>query len=284
MTGPTLPSPQSALVEGAGRHWRRLTAGAVVLLAVIGWGWLALAVAGGGMARDMGPGMAQIAPLLDRLAAIFPGLAEAGGGHGALMPAMTAWGARDLGLVLLMWLAMVFAMMVPTAAATFRHYAAAGSAGLAVMAGYIAIWMAVSVAATAGQALLVAGGALAPHMAPAGMALSASVLIAAGLYQFTPLKLSCLLRCRNPWPTLMDGLSGRAAVRVGMEEGLACLGCCWAMMTVMFAAGLMNLPAMALFGALMAAEKLTSGLWFTRLLGLAFLLAGIVLAAGLAVR
>ena len=69
-------------------------------------------------------------------------------------------------------------------------------------------------------------------------------------------------------------------VRLGLDEGVACLGCCWAMMTVMFAAGLMNLGAMALLGALMGVEKVARGVLLTRLLGMTFLAGGIALASG----
>ena len=74
-----------------------------------------------------------------------------------------------------------------------------------------------------------------------------------------------------------------AAFRIGAEEGFACLGCCWAMMAVMFATGLMNLAAMAILGALMGVEKLISGVWLTYFLGVLFILAGVILASGLVI-
>lgn len=273
-------APAAGRVAAAlARGWRRATLGAVLVLAALGWGWLVLAVSLGGSAADMGPGMAVFAALFDRIAALVPGLAASGGGHGPLMPGLSAWGAADVATVFAMWAAMVFAMMLPTAAPTFRVYAAAGGrAAAAVMAGYTSVWLALAVLATAAQAGLTAIGALAPHMAPAGVALSASVLVAAGIYQFTPLKLACLVRCRNPRAAFLDG---EGAFRIGVEEGLACLGCCWATMAVMFAAGLMNLVAMAVLGVLMGLEKTTSGLFLTRFLGIVFLAGGIGLASGL---
>lgn len=259
---------------------KRLVYLAVAVLAATGWFWLVLAVAAGGMASDMGPGMMALAPLLDRIAVVAPGLAQAGGGHGALMPSMGAWGAWDLVLVLVMWIAMVFAMMVPTALPSFRVQAAKGSGAAGVVVGYVAVWAGTALLATAAQWGLTTLGALAPHMAPAGVALSASVLVAAGLYQFTPLKFACLVRCRNPHAFALDQPRFAEALRLGVDEGLACLGCCWAMMAVMLAAGLMNLGAMALLGALMALEKVASGLVLTRLLGVIFLLGGAALASG----
>lgn len=203
----------------------------------------------------------------------------------ALMPAME--GGLSVGsaaLVFAMWVAMVFAMMLPTAAPTFRAYADnAGIGAVALMAGYTTVWLVVSLLATAVQVWLVHLGALAPHMAPAGIALSASILIAAGIYQFTPLKWACLVRCRNPRVAEAEGVTADM-FRIGLEEGLACLGCCWAMMAVMFAAGLMNLAAMALLGVLMGLEKLVSGVRTTYFLGGLLILAGVILASGLVIR
>lgn len=268
----------SRIADVLGARWRMLSLGAVLLLATAGWGWLALAVALGGTAADAGFGMSALQPLFDRLSASLPGYAAAGAGHGPLMPGIRAWTAGDFALVLAMWAAMVFAMMLPTAAPTFRAYARDGRTVAAVMAGYTAVWLAAAVAGASGQAALVALGALAPHMAPAGAALSASVLVAAGLYQFTPLKAACLARCRNPRTA---EVTPRFAFRIGVEEGLACLGCCWALMAVMFAAGLMNLVAMAILGAAMAAEKVAGGRWLTPAIGVVLLGAGGMLAAGL---
>lgn len=242
------------IASALGNHPRHLVVAAVVFMAGAGWLWL-------------------IASVVD------VGLAE------ALMPAMEDYlSAGGLALGFAMWVAMVFAMMLPTAAPTFRAYAETVRAGaLALIAGYTTVWLAASAVATALQTGLVHVGALAPHMAPAGVVLSASILIAAGIYQFTPLKWACLYRCRNPRVSDVE-VGAAAAFRIGVEEGIACLGCCWAMMAVMFATGLMNLAAMALLGALMGVEKLISGVWLTYFLGVLFILAGLVLASGLVIR
>lgn len=271
------------IADLAGRRARTVTFAAVVLLASVGWLWLIAAVAGGGMPGAAGPGMGALARVFDRLSEWLPWLGA--GDRGRLMPAMvTAWSVADIALVLLMWVAMVLAMMLPTAAPTFRAYAAkSAGASLGVMAGYAAVWLGAAVLGTAGQTLLTRLGALAPHMAPAGAALSASILIAAGIYQFTPLKRSCLVRCRNPRVADLDDGSW-PAFRIGLEEGVACLGCCWAMMAVMFAAGLMNLVAMALIGALIGLEKIAGGLKPTYFLGLLLIIIGVVLASGLVIR
>lgn len=246
-------NPMNRFVAALGNHPRRLTAVAVVLMAAAGWLWLIASV-------------------------VSVGLAE------ALMPAMEDYlSAQGMALGLAMWVAMVFAMMLPTAAPTFKAYAdTVGGGALALIAGYTTVWLAASVVAVAVQTGLVHIGALAPHMAPAGIALSASILVAAGIYQFTPLKWACLYRCRNPRASDVETGLG-AAYRIGIDEGLACLGCCWAMMAVMFATGLMNLAAMALLGALMGLEKLVNGVALTYFLGVLFILAGVILASGLVI-
>lgn len=292
------PAPRSGLSLFGGRHSRvlvmlnrvihaiggnagRLTLGVVALMALVGWVWLIAAVAGAGMPAAAGPGMPALAAAMRALLDALPWLGS--GDHGLLMPAMSAWGAGDIALVFGMWVAMVLAMMLPTAAPTFRLYAArAGVSALAVVAGYTLVWIGASLVGTAGQALLTRLGALAPHMTPAGAALSASILIAAGIYQFTPLKWACLYRCRNPRAADLDGTMA-GAFRIGIEEGFACLGCCWAMMAAMFAAGMMNLVAMALLGALMGFEKLVSGMKTTYFFGVLLILTGVILASGIVI-
>ncbi|WP_370674379.1 DUF2182 domain-containing protein [Pleomorphomonas sp. PLEO] len=236
-----------------GNHPRRLTVAAVVVMAALGWLWLAVAVLDGEMSKALMPAMGENLSF------------------GGVM------------LMFAMWVAMVFAMMLPTAAPTFRAYADnVGIGAVALITGYTTVWLVISLLATAVQVWLIRVGALAPHMAPAGVALSASILIAAGIYQFTPLKWACLVRCRNPRSAdIYDGAG--AAFRIGVEEGFACLGCCWAIMAVMFAAGLMNLTAMALLGVLMGLEKLVSGVKVTYFLGVLLILAGVILASGLVI-
>ncbi len=266
MPPPALDPPASA------RLWRAGTIAAVVFLALAGWIFLAAAVVGGHDIAGLGPGMAALAPLLERLGVVLPEVAP----HPAV-----GFAPADFAAVFAMWVAMVLAMMLPSAAPMLRAYAAAGAGALLVGAGYLAVWIGISVLATAIQAGLVTAGALSPHMAPAGVALSASVLIAAGIYQFTPLKLACLVRCRNPHAYVGAARGAGAALRLGVEEGFACLGCCWAMMAVMLAAGLMNLAAMAFLGALMALEKVVSGLSLTYGTGAILLLLGFGLASSL---
>jgi hypothetical protein len=124
--------------------------------------------------------------------------------------------------------------------------------------GYLAIWAASGLIGYAvlkeGRAL--DGGVLAWHSA--GRWVAVAILVAAAVYEFTPLKRACLVRCRSPLGFLMgswrDGSAG--ALRMGAEHGAWCLGCCWALMAALFALGAMSLAWMLLIGALIAAEKL----------------------------
>lgn len=162
-----------------------------------------------------------------------------------------------------MWLAMTLAMMTPSAVPMISAYLdIAGAAAekqmtivppLVLAAGYGAIWLSFAMAAAVTQwALIEAGhsGALAGRWA--GL-----VLIGAGAYQFTALKHACLSKCRMPMPYFMaHWTDSRLGVfRMGIDQGVNCFGCCWALMTLSFVAGLMNIVWMAFIGLLMVLEK-----------------------------
>jgi predicted metal-binding membrane protein len=161
---------------------------------------------------------------------------------------------------ILMWLAMALAMMLPVAAPMLSAYLdiaeAARAKSIAVVpapvlaGGYAVVWIAFSLAAGTAQAF---GGGLASNPSIAG-----AILIGAGLYQFAPLKHACLAKCRRPMPFFMSRWSDRPfdVFRMGVEQGFSCLGCCWALMIVSFAAGAMNLAWMALLGVLMILERM----------------------------
>ncbi|GAB5507714.1 MAG: hypothetical protein Rhirs2KO_28770 [Rhizobiaceae bacterium] len=107
-------------------------------------------------------------------------------------------------------------------------------------------------------------------MAPASMALTTSVLFAAGLYQFTPSKKACLRRCWYPrWVFASDdaGSGAMSGLREGLVQGWVCLGCCWALMLVMFAVGIMNIFWMALIGLFAIVEKTGNGRVIGRIAG-----------------
>jgi predicted metal-binding membrane protein len=109
-------------------------------------------------------------------------------------------------------------------------------------------------------------------------AAGATLLIIAGVYQFTPMKHACLRRCQSPFGFLMshwrNGLSG--AFRMGLEHGAYCVGCCWALMMLLFAGGVMNLAVIAALTAFVAFEKLARfGVQGARISGLLLVLAGV---------
>lgn len=173
-----------------------------------------------------------------------------------------------LALTFVMWSVMMAGMMLPSAAPAMLLYAAMvrknlerGTAlpALWTFAGaYLLVWAGFSAAATILQALLEEASLMTPTMALASARLGAFALIAAGLYQFTPMKRACLSKCRNPVEFFVTrwraGPGG--AFRMGLEHGAYCLGCCWVLMLLLFVTGVMNLAWVALIAAFVFAEKL----------------------------
>jgi predicted metal-binding membrane protein len=198
-------------------------------------------------------------------------------------PTEAAWTLADGLAVFAMWVAMVFAMMLPSAAPVLTSFARlaeekrrAGepaASPLLIAAGYLAIWIAFAAVATAAQALLTQLRVLTPAGTTASQLLAGTTLIAAGLYQFSPLKMGCLTRCRHPAPYFAENWTARRAAvfRQGIEQGIDCLGCCWALMVVMFAVGVMNVVWIAVIGAVMTVEKVTTSLSVPRIVGLVLL-------------
>jgi len=167
-----------------------------------------------------------------------------------------------------MWAVMMTAMMLPTAAPLILLYASAMRRNAdvraparriyALAAGYVFVWTLFSVAATALQRVLARGLVLTPMMEPASPIAGAAILAIAGVYQLTPLKRTCLRACRSPLGFMMqrwrDGVG--AAFRLGVEHGTHCLGCCWALMLILFAGGVMNLVVILALTAWVLIEKL----------------------------
>jgi predicted metal-binding membrane protein len=206
------------------------------------------------------------------------------------MPAMEPWSVAELGAILAMWLVMMVAMMLPSAApmlllfaATQRGRAPTGAPAtvVAFAAGYLLVWGGFSVAAAALQALLQQSMLLSSTLAMTGW-LAPAVLALAGLYQLTPLKHACLRRCRSPLGFLLsrwrDGIAG--ALAMGVRHGAFCLGCCWALMALLFVGGVMNLAWIAVLALFVLGEKmLPRGVWLSRISGVALLAWAVWLAA-----
>jgi predicted metal-binding membrane protein len=177
---------------------------------------------------------------------------------------MSDWSAANWLAVFIMWSVMMAAMMLPAATPMVSVFGSLnkrrGEAGrtAAFVAGYVALWTAFGAAATAAQWALQRNGLLSPMIVSMSPALSAALLIVAGVFQFTPLKHVCLRACRSPLGFLLtdwrDGIFG--AARMGVRHGLYCLGCCWALMALLFVGGAMNLLWIAALTLLVAMEKL----------------------------
>jgi predicted metal-binding membrane protein len=224
-------------LESVLRHPRTLVAGVLLLIVLPAWAWIVL------MARDMYGSMR---------------------GPAAWM--MTVhWDVAHLVLLWAMWSVMMAAMMVPSAAPVVLLYSRAvrnragdedGAAGLyAIAGGYLTVWILFSIAATIAQRVLASRLMLTPMMEPATPRLSGVVLVLAGVYQLTPLKRACLRACRSPMSVLMTH-SRTTPFRLGVVHGFYCLGCCWMLMLLLFAGGVMNLFVIAALTAGVAVEKL----------------------------
>lgn len=196
-----------------------------------------------------------------------------------LAPAPVTGQAGYLLAAIAMWFLMALAMMLPSALPMIRTYceiadtAARKGEGVVhpvvLVGGYLAVWLAFStlfgVLWALSNHLMAPGGAFAPFAAiPAALALAI-----AGLYQFSGLKEACLEKCRNPFTTLFSNWSTRpfAIFRLGLWQGVWCVGCCWALMLVMLAVGMMNLMWMALLAVLAVVEKVHTGQIVTRISG-----------------
>ena len=208
---------------------------------------------------------------------------------------LTAWQARSMGmggmamtavwLFLVTWLLMMVAMMFPSVAPmVLAHARVVRSRGEgawatgAFVVGYLVVWTAAGLVPLAViQAL---GSGQASALAAWLPRLGGAVLVAAGLYQLTPLKNACLRACRSPLGFILShdfGGGSPAAARAGMSHGLFCLGCCWALMAVLAVVGLMNIAWMAILAAIFFIEKnWRRGVALSRIVGVACLLGGIV--------
>jgi predicted metal-binding membrane protein len=201
-------------------------------------------------------------------------------GAGLLLVSVAAWAAllamgdempMGAGLWIGAWTVMMAAMMLPSTSPLVLLYARQSTATSSALltAGYVAVWAAVGLAAYGIDMRL-------PD--PSNRVVGA-VLIGAGLYQLTPLKTACLKRCRNPADFLVTHWRrGRVgALRLGVEHGAYCVGCCWALMGVLIVAGSMSLAWVVAIALVVAGEKLLpAGQLFGRLGGVGLLVAGIV--------
>lgn len=197
------------------------------------------------------------------------------------MPMVQPWGAIELTTMFVMWAVMMVAMMLPSAAPMIVLFAGiqrrrreTGRPWIPVAwfaAAYLALWTGFSLLATITNWALHQGGALTSMMGRIETVDAAGLLVLAGLYQWTPLKTACLRRCRSPLSFLLtewrEGSKG--AVVMGVRHGVYCLLCCWALMSLLFVLGVMNLVWIAALTGVTIAEKiLPGGARLSRVLGL----------------
>ena len=242
-------------LEQALRKDRAVVIAAIVIIAAISWAYTVYLAETG-----MGTGKMQI---------------------GMAMADIRPWSSTDVALMYVMWLVMMIAMMAPSAAPMLLMFAAvnrkrrerqAPYVPTAVfLAGYAIVWAAFCLVATAGNWGLHQASLLSSMMgASTSGYLGGALLLAAGAFQWSPLKYACLKQCRTPMGFLMtswrEGQGG--ALRMGLEHGAYCLGCCWALMLLLFVLGIMNLVWIAALAAFVLAEKAApKGEWVSRITG-----------------
>jgi len=201
-------------------------------------------------------------------------------------------GSTELLLLFAMWWVMMVGMMLPSVAPvilTFatvnRNRAARGEPyvpSALFTAGYLLAWVGFSLAAALAQEALERANLISPmDMMTNSRLLGGLLFLAAGLYQFAPVKLACLRFCRSPLDFVVnhwrDGPGG--AVRMGLTHGLYCLGCCWVLMLLLFVGGVMNLLWVAFLGVVVLVEKLSAGPWMGRIGGALMMIYGAWLLA-----
>jgi len=208
------------------------------------------------------------------------------------MPMTAAWSNVDGALMFTMWSVMMAGMMLPSAAPMINAYAATVRSDRAQLvgstpffvAGYLVAWSGFAAIATAAQWKLHDAALVDAMGASTSRSLGGILLIGSGVYQFTKVKEVCVSKCRAPLGFLLTSWrSGRGgAALMGVHHGTLCIGCCWALMTLLFVLGVMNLWWIAVVAAVALLEKLVpSDLIFTRLLGALLLAWGFGLSAGL---
>lgn len=229
------------LLESALRREPIATVVLLVMIPVLSWVWIVA------MARDM------YGPMT---------------GASAWMMTLR-WDAPHLLLLWAMWTVMMTGMMLPSASPLILLYGAAARRSAprtatlqtyALAAGYLLAWAAFSLGATVLQRVLASLLLVSPMMEAVTPRVGAILLLAAGVYQWTPLKRTCLRQCQSPIGFLMGrwrtGFGG--ALRMGLEHGTFCVGCCWVLMLLLFAGGVMNLWVIVGLTAFVAFEKLAS--------------------------
>lgn len=252
------------LLEAALRRDRYVVLAGLLAITILAWAYLVY----------LGQGMGDMGAMA--------GMATSGGRAGV------GWAPVDIALTFVMWVVMMVAMMVPSAAPMVlaftginRRRRQQGNPFVPTsvfLSGYLAVWVGFSVVATLAQLCLSLSFLLSPMMASANPVFGAILLLAAGAFQLSPLKGACLRHCRTPMSFITnDWREGRrGALLMGLHHGGYCLGCCWALMGLLFLLGVMNLVWIAALAGFVLVEKVVPrGAWVGRLAGLALVVWGI---------
>ncbi|SRR5579871_130451 len=243
-----------SVLEALVRRDRLLIAGALGMTVALAWGyvlWLAADMDMGGM--DM------------------TGFRMIPAGRGLMALADAPWGVIEFAFAFVMWAVMMVGMMAPPVVPMILTYARVGREGnvkgkpLAptgwFAAGYFLTWIGFALAATLMQWMIERAALLDSQMASANNVFGGFVLIAVGVYQWSPLKDVCLTRCRNPidFLTRYGGFRGdfRGCLLMGLRHGAYCIGCCWALMALLFVDGVMNVLWIAVLALVVLLERLT---------------------------
>ncbi len=180
---------------------------------------------------------------------------------------LEAWTAVDLLLLFVMWTIMMIGMMLPSAVPLFLNFTAetrqkhkdqgAFAPATALALGFVTVWTGFSVVATIGQWALHQVALLSPMMVSTSQVLSGILLVAAGIYQLTPIQYNLLKRCRQPLHFLRLNWRGGTggAFRMGLEHGAYCVGCCFVLMGILFFGGVMNLMLLVAVSVFVLFEK-----------------------------
>ncbi len=266
---------EASLLEVALRRDRSIVIGGIFIVIVISWIYILMGAGMGMTAFEMSSlamssseessAMAMQNTEIDMASST--GMGEAMRSAHATMAQLTTWTPGYALIMFFMWWVMMVAMMVPSAspmlllfAAVNRKQRTQGSPFVSTSvfgAGYIVAWGGFSLLAVGVQWGLERAGVLSAMMSSTNVLLTGLVLLAAGVYQFTPLKNACLRHCRTPmdfvahhWRTGSFG-----AFRMGIEHGVFCLGCCWTLMALLFVGGVMNLYWIAAIAVFVLLEK-----------------------------
>ena len=260
------------VLEAILRRDRQVVVAALIVVIAMAWLWILLGAGTGMSAMDV-----IVGPSSDQMASI-------------MAPAL--WTAGYAGIMFTMWWVMMAAMMLPSAAPILLLFARISrkekSAGRPFIptgifaAGYLIAWGAFSAVATGLQWAFEQLGLLSPMMVTTSYSLGGAILLAAGVWQLTPIKGICLRHCRSPMGFFMQSWRpGRGgAFRMGLEHGSFCLGCCWFLMGLLFFGGIMNLFWIAGLAAFVLLEKtVPMGSWIGRIVGVGVAAWGVLLIA-----